>query len=150
MEDREINCRHEGSISFHPVGVRISRPLCRDPHVLLEDKAEPDCGLIVVVDPDHLPPCASAMCCAYSKGELQSLPQNMHLVGPSGNKTPPFAFSMISGGSSAIFWFSVGICPFPGILFSSIFIRCCAANRIGSLLVDTQRKTRWQYFRKRY
>ena len=103
---------------------------------MLVADAEPDCGLAAVVDPDHLPPCASVMCCAYSKGELQSFPQNVHLVGPSGNKTPPFAFSMTSGGSYAMFWFSAGICPFPGILFSSIFIPtsfpllCSQSNRV--------------------
>ena len=36
------------------MGVRVSRPLCRDPHVLLDADAELDLDFIVVVDLDPL------------------------------------------------------------------------------------------------
>ena len=36
------------------MGVRVSRPLCRDPHVLLDADAELDLDLVVVVDLDPL------------------------------------------------------------------------------------------------
>ena len=40
--------------AHHPVGVRVSRPLCRDPHVLLDADAELDLDFVVVVDLDPL------------------------------------------------------------------------------------------------
>ena len=36
------------------MGVRVSGPLCRDPHVLLDADAELDFDLVVVVDLDPL------------------------------------------------------------------------------------------------
>ena len=36
------------------MGVRVSRPLCRDPHVLLDADAELDLDLVIVVDLDPL------------------------------------------------------------------------------------------------
>ena len=36
------------------MGVRVPRPLCRDPHVLLDADSELDLDLIVMVDLDSL------------------------------------------------------------------------------------------------
>ena len=50
----EILQMQKNSHEAHPVGVRVSRRLCRDPHVLLDADAELDFDLVVVVDLDPL------------------------------------------------------------------------------------------------